>query len=261
MRFNKFYSALAISAAVSIIAVWALRTDARSDGKSIQLALRTTSETYTLGEMVDVGFELKNTSGVALDMEMPNVYKGNVRLFVSADGATFSEYVGPNWARVSTSTNSKKVAAGESLESAASMLFNRRYNTGHLSPLYADRSRKGRIGTDFAIMEPGAYWLKAIYSHGDAKTESEPLLIHVLEPQGEDAAVWERIKLNGAYAYFLQTGDVKYHPASPQADEFIELVRDIVEEFPASETTERFQQNLAKRSEMLLNLERIRQLQ
>ncbi len=216
-RINYIVSATIILG-VLLFANWQTRISARSQDNLLQLSLTAEQERYALGEILELDFELKNVSDELLEIGKPSVYTGSLQLWLSEDGVNFREYKGPRWSMLNAGRNRMKLAAGETLHAKATLLYNDRFPTEHLNELYAAKYRRERIDTEFAATSAGRYWLKAVFKDGKTEIESEPLAIDIAEPVGLDTEVWERIKTDGAYAYFLQTGEVKYHPDSVFAE-------------------------------------------
>lgn len=139
----------------------------------------------------------------------------------------------------------------------AGQVYNHPFPTEHLTELYAAKYRQERIHSEFAMMSAGRYRLKAVFRDGKTELESEPLAIDIAEPLGPDAAVWEKMKADGAYACFLQTGEMKYQPDSPENRRFVESLQPLGEEFPNSVFAQRIGDKLSKYKQ---HLETLRQL-
>jgi hypothetical protein len=256
-RMNYIVSA-AIILGVLLFATWHTRTSARSQDNLLQLSLAAEREGYALGEMLGLTIELKNVSDQSLEVGKPSIYTGNLQLWISEDGMNFREYKGPRWSMLNAGGNRMKLAAGEILHAKASLLYNHHFPTEHLTELYAAKYRQERIHSEFALMNAGRYWLKAVFKDGKTELESEPLAINIAEPVGLDAAVWEKMKADGAYAYFLQTGEIKHHPDSPENRRFVESLQQLSEEFPNSHFAERISNKLTKYKQHLENLRRLK---
>lgn len=238
------------------LSMWQWRTTAQTDSKAVRLSLRTDRAEYALGEIVALNFEISNQTDAPVELVVPDVRAGTLKVFVSSDGATFREYIGPRWGTLNVRRQMKSIESGGHLEIRSTMLYNKTFASDHLTEHYAEQIRKDNLGTDFAIISPGRYWLKAAYSDGRTKLESEPVVIDVNVPSGMDALVWERIKANKAYAYFLQTGDLKFIPGSTEEQEFVASLRRLAEEFPGTKFAVKVEQGLTKRNAMLDELQR-----
>lgn len=241
----------------AILAAIQIRAIAQAGSKLIRVTVGTERSEYPLGEVIGLRFEIENTSAQEIDVVDPNVFMGNMKLFVSNDGKNYVEYAGPNWAMVDGRGQKRKLDAQGVLEAKATMLFNRRIATDHLTPMYADRIKKERLDTDFALLEAGHYWLKAAYTNGKDTFRSEPIEIDITQPVGTDAVVWEQIKSDGAFAYFLHTGEVKYMPGSEEARDFTEKLRSITSDYPNTNFSERLNEGLVKYQRNLENVERL----
>lgn len=200
-----------------------------------------------MGEVIDVVFQINNGTNRPLSVNKSGIATGGLKLFISQDGENYREYVGPGWGLVDLSGEVPvKIEAGDNFETRSSVLFNHHIPTAHLSPLYAEKYRRERIDTEFVATRAGRYWLKAIFRDGIIALESEPLAIEISEPDRLDAEVWERIKTDGAFAYLLHIGQVKYRPDSDESRRFLESAQQIVEEFPGSIIAERIREKLAE---------------
>ena len=258
MKINKYYYMTAVVlVGAAFLAVWQLKASAQYGGRAITLSLKTEKEDYVLGEMIGLRFDVRNTSGADMAIARPSVNAGNLRLFVSRDSQNYVEYVGPNWGTLDAGHRKGKLGAGESFKTAATMLFNRRIPTEHLTPMYADRIKKERIDTEFAMLTSGPYWLRAVFTDGQESYRSEPIQINVAEPVGIDSAVWERIKNDGAYAYLLQTGEVKYLADSKEARKFVEELQQVSSEYANTTFAGRLNEQLGKYNRNIENVRRL----
>ena len=259
MKNNKYYYLLAVlMMAVAFLATWQMRINAQAEGKAIQISLTTDKDNHALGELIGLKFDVKNMSGESLEVKQPSVRTGNLRLFISSDGRRYVEYVGPNWGSLDSKRQQMQLGAGESFEDKATLLYNRRIPTAHLTPMYADKIRKERVDTEFAFLEAGHYWLKATYTNGKDTFRSDAIEIDVTLPVGSDAVVWEQIKTDGAFAYFLHTGEVKYMPGSEESQVFVEKLRSITADYPNTNFSERLSEGLVKYNRNLEYVQRLK---
>lgn len=240
----------------AVFAAWQTISTAQTGSKAVTLSFTTDRSEYSLGDVIGLRFEISNQTDSSVELRMPDVRFGTLKVYVSADGANFREYVGPHWASQSSAGKTTRIASGEEFQSEATMLHNRTAAAGHLTEAYAERIRKENLDTHFSMLTAGRYWLKARYSDGKTRLESDPLAIDITQPVGLDAVVWETIKTDEAYAYFLQTGDVRSIPGSPRTAEFVESLQRITAQFPESRFAGKITVGLSKRNAMLENLRR-----
>jgi len=75
-----------------------------------------------------------------------------------------------------------------------------------------------------------------MYSAGVPKfVDSEPIAITVEEPIGEDLEVWNRIKNDGKFAFFIQEGGIQAQVYERDLrDAFQKQVEDILQKYPRS---------------------------
>ncbi len=259
MKINKLYTMLICLVVMgSLLAVWQERTKARQTNDPVALSLRSEKLEYNLGEVVELSFQVENRSDHPLEIEKPSVLTGNVKLFVSSDGTTYVEYVGPNWGRLDSLERNIKLPPGQSVPVNASVLFNHPVPHEHLTELYSKKIKRERLNSEFAFTDAGRYWLKAVYEAGKIAIESEPVTVDLSEPVGAEGSVWDRIKSDGAYAYFLQTGDVKYYPGSEAADKFRDDVRRLSNENPNSGVAKQIGERLVDHEKHLEDVRRLK---
>lgn len=234
----------------------AIQSIAQADSRPVRLSIATEKSDYSLGDVIGLRFEVENMSARPIDAVDPNVLVGNTKLYVSGDGQNYVEYAGPHWGAVNGRNKPRKLEAHGVLVTEATMLFNRSIPTDHLTPLYAMRIKKERLDSEFAMLEPGHYWLKASYRNGNETVRSEPIEIEVTTPVGTDAAVWEQIKTDGAFAWFLQTGEVNYSSGTKEAEMFVDKLERIGSEFPDTNLGGRLTERLVRYNRNLESLHR-----
>lgn len=234
------------------------RADARSESDFAILTVTPEHSEYTLGEVITLSFKIKSGSEKPIEIEKPSVLTGNLEVYISADGANYKKYHGPNWGMLDTKVRATELAAGGEVQAQATIMHNLYFPTDHLNASRAEAIRSERIDSEYAISAAGSYWLKAVYTHGKLILESEPVAIEVLEPSGIEAVIWNRIKSNGAYAYFLQTGSIVYSLGSVKYAAFKDEVKNIVEQFPNTAYAESFGVRMKKHEKSLENLQKLK---
>ncbi len=253
---NKGYFAFGTLMTIALVlaVAWQYQTSAQLNNGPLSLTLSTSKERYTIGEVVDFNFELKNVTTGPIDVKRPSVATGTVRIQMSVDGTGFRDYRGPMWRNGDASTRPVSLEKASAIAGRGTILFNQTTPSGHLTELYASRIQREELEPDFVVSSAGTYYLKAIYSDGRIVTESEPIRVEFTTPLGSDSMVWDEIRIEGAYAYFLQTGDVLYDPDSADAESFRVDVRRIVANYPDSPIAIRLGERLAQYDRMLESL-------
>ena len=254
----KFKRTILITTAIMIVMLttWQGISNAKTESKTLSLSLRTDRTEYLLGDVIGLRFDISNRTDSPAVFTMPDVRFGTLKVYVSSDAINFREYVGPRWGSLRAGRKIIELASGQEFQSEATMLHNRTVATGHLSEMYAERIHKENLDTHFSMQSAGRFWLKAIYFDGKTRLESEPVVIEISHPTGMDALVWEKIKTDKAYAYFLQTGDLKFVPGSVEEWEFVASLQRLAEEFPGTKFAVKIEQGLAKRNAILNDLQR-----
>jgi len=258
MKTKKYLGTLIITGlCIGICAAVQISTIARPGGR-IEVSLTAEKGTHVLGEEIGLDLTVRNASAEEMEFVAPSVMTGSLRLFISDDAKEYREYVGPRWGMLDTQDQRRMVPPAGEFSAKATVLFNRRVPTAHLNQMYAERYSKERLDREYAIPEAGSYWLKASYTVGREIYWSAPVMIEVMAPVGAEAELWERIKSDGAFGYFLQTGDIKYRPGSPQADEFLQKARQIASDHPETELARGLGTKLEKYDRMRENVARSR---
>lgn len=105
----------------------------------------------------------------------------------------------------------------------------------------------------FKFSNPGIYYIKARYSilvegeNDRIVLESEPIKIKIEEPVGENLEVWNKIKDNGNFAYFIQEGDILIPSyKTKERKKFQQEIEQIINQYPNSFYAESLQQSLEK---------------
>jgi hypothetical protein len=176
---------------------------------SKELAFRGTpnKEIFVLGEPVSVKFEILNKGDTDVKVHAGGVETGFLKVFVRNDEGEYKRYFGYGWGlilgRMIDLSPDKSVTYNE-----VRILWNGKTDVSHLNESRAREALNGRITTEYAFPEPGVYFVKGISYVGEnaQPIESEPVRIEVAAPEGDDLAVWNRIKGNREIALLLQTG-------------------------------------------------------
>ena len=207
---------------------------AQTNGEGLWLSVAPEKSDYFPGEIVNLKFTIGNNAGTAVALDAPDVESGRLRVFISEDGKTYREYLGPNWGLKDSPSKSRlELKPGDEFQTSATLLFNVRVATWHLNELYAQDIRNQRIETDYALTRAGRYYLKAVLEFPNDKNamESAPAELVISEPVLEDGLAWEILRGHPGSAYFLHAGEL------PLDEESAKLLRadltEILERYPS----------------------------
>lgn len=225
------------------------------DIKRLTLQVKADKETYLPGETITLNFKmLNNSTGPVLLPRNADVQSGHLQVFVADESSRYSKYVGPRWGLADAiGGKAVKLQPGESFETSATVLHNQRVETAHLSEIAAAEIAKGRIQTDYVLPEPGMYFIKAVLvdDHLVNQIESEPVRIIIEEPQGADLEVWNKIKGDGDFALFMQTGELRERPDGPKTKQVVATLKEIESSYPTTRYIGKIRAGLAKRRALL----------
>lgn len=226
----------------------------------LALEVHAEKQNYVPGEMISLRFNIKNGSSVAtLVSKQSTVWDGNLKVFIARETGAFKEYVGPGWGtRDSVSQPLLKLDPGESFETEATVLWNQKIETSHLNEVYTKRLPRQRLSTDYAVMESGTYYLKAVLydSQTGTQIESAPLSLTIEEPQGADLAIWKMLKQNADYAFFIQTGGLMEHPKGPKTVKVERDLESILSQHPDSQYVKSIRSGVLKHKETVEGLDK-----
>ncbi len=185
---------------------------------SFQLATDKTE--YFPGELVRLDFHLTARApegAAAPDCLM--VENGYVRVFLRFERGEYLEYHGPGWGMADLLPHIVLLPPGEAVNGSATLLYNHRPETAHLRPLYAEQALSGRIPDEYALSRAGFYQLKARLYDNEMENyvDSDPVQIRVIEPEGENAPVWETMRRHPELGFLVQAGVLP--GASSEAEE------------------------------------------
>jgi hypothetical protein len=227
-----------------MVALVAASVGAPASASELELRLSAERGQWRLGERIDLRVALANVSGSSLEVEAPDVANGSLRVFVAPDRGAFREYRGPHWG-LEEGSRAVPLRPGEESSTTAVLLWNHRVPTEHLTALYADRIRQERIDEEIAIVEPGRYWLKAVYTGNRERVESQPMPLDVLAPEPVDAPIWDHMRRDGKLAYLLHTGGLPWPARSAEAQAFMADVRQLMAANPGSSLAVKIERLLA----------------
>jgi hypothetical protein len=206
---------------------------------------------------VHLKIKVTNLTGQAVPLAgAPDVGTGAVRVFIASEGGDFKEYLGPGWGLKDVVGGPPvEIQPGRSFETAATVLYNHRPETGHLSELYASEIRGKRVGTEYALAQPGTYRLKAVLQDaGGGALESGVLEIDIREPQGIDRSIWEVLREDPELGYFVQSGGPNGPPETPRSRQLEATLERLAGAFPEGRQAEGIRAGLAEYRALLEEL-------
>lgn len=221
----------------------------------LTLAVQADKGSYLLGDLITLKFRLVNKSKEVVFLQAyPDVFHGELGVFIAYADKRFRGYLGPGWGlNGRTGKHRIPLGPGEIYETEATVLYNHRFETSHLNEDAARPIKEKLIGTEYALPKSGTYHIKAILSLGSKnEIESEPIEIRINEPQNiDDVEVWNVLKSDPEYAYFIQTGSTKTgpskkHPGYAKSQRVVENLENIVNFYSASRYGEHIRSALAK---------------
>jgi hypothetical protein len=222
---------------------------------SLRIRITSSKPTFVLGELVSFEIEITNESSESVLVRGLDVDSNYVKIFVAEAGKKFKEY---KHSRVKE-TRWMKFQPRQIVKSNVNILWN-------FTPAkFASNPSKfngTNIITDYVFPKSGIYFIKAVLvipnSNETLNIESETIQLNLRDPLGEDQEVWNKIKNNGDFGYFLQEGDFRI-PEYKQEERimFKQEVEQIVNRHPNSfitgqlrQSIEKFNQKEAKRREL-----------
>ena len=217
----------------------------------LELQIRSDKDSYLPGQVIELNFRISNNTNESLLLEPgANVKTGRLQVFISEGTSEFLQYRGPRWGLLDGfPVKSKEMSPQTSEETSATLLHNYVPATYHLDERSAKQRIKGLINTEYAFPRPGVYYVKArLFDNAYANhIESKPIKILIEEAQGSDLEIWNTIKNDGAYAFFLQTGHSTGQPTDPSTEEIAHVLETLIERYPSSKYIEGLRTSLAKR--------------
>jgi hypothetical protein len=222
----------------------------------LTLTLRSSKPSYALGELVSLNIKVSNQTGHTVSLSTAtDVWTGAVRVFIASEGGDFKEYLGPGWGLKDVVRAARvEISPGGSFETAATVLYNHRPETGHLSEMYASEIRGKRVGTEYAFAQPGTHRMKAVLQTEGGTVESGVLEIHIREPQGVDRSIWEVLREDSELGYFIQSGGPNGPPETPRSRHLEATLERLAGSFPEAGQAEGIRAGLAEYRALLVEL-------
>jgi hypothetical protein len=223
----KYRSLIIVAIALlGLVAISALPKEGLDPQTGLTLKVSFPNDTYILGEPLIAHLELKNnSSNSVVILDKFSVETGHIRLKGIRSDGTIVRFGNPRWGVEDWVGKSTLMPFG-SIKTTAGILW------------YADE----KMNADFRLKEKGEYTIVAEYSvfydnghFNPIQIQSSPVRINIEDPLGEDLAVWNLIKADGNFAFFLQEGDLPSKRLAPeQIESFSRTAQNILNKHPNS---------------------------
>ena len=211
------------------------------DAAGLAFKIEPDKESYLLGELISLKFKVMNKSDSPVSVDgSSSVYTGSIEVLVAYEKGPFRKYYGPRWGTLDVARSSPlELKPGNSFESEATLLQNPYLETSHLNENAAKHAREqaNLVEDNYLLSKPGTYYIKAILHDAETKKvlESEPVQVVATEPADDDLEIWERIKSDRSYGYFIQTGGLNEHPAGAKTMKMAQSLNALVLRHPNSQ--------------------------
>jgi hypothetical protein len=197
----------------------------------VVLEIRAHRTSYLPGEPVRLEFRAINRADAPVLLPGgSDVWHGHLKVLIAYEAEGYREYRGPRWGlRDVLDAGSIKLRPGGVFKTEATVLYSHPFRT------VSKELARQYVATEYALGRAGTYQIKAILSDEEFEDEieSQPIEIVVEEPHGMDRDVWNELKTNPEYGYFIQTGG-KGHPRSVRTAEVVAGLDRIVTSYPTS---------------------------
>jgi hypothetical protein len=242
-----------------VFLVWGIAEVANTqslENTKLEIKLSFPRTSYITGEVANVNFEVKNKTDKILTVENSITSKsGYLHLFISKEtDKDFKEFVGVGKGQSDIIYKNVAIKPNGSLNHSEIIYWNAAPKiSDSIAADVKERATKGKLLSDYAFSEPGVYYVKAtcwihfITQSNPILFESKPIKITITEPEGEDLEVWNKIKDNGNFAYFIQEGDMLIPSyKSEERDKLQAEIEQILADYPNSFYSTSLRQSLSK---------------
>lgn len=212
-----------------------LKVDSKNE---IEIAVSSPKDTYLLGEAIPLLIEVKNLTGKEIDLidTLDPIY-GSLKLYVSDENKNVKyQYMNPKSGILDVS-GFIKIKVNEKRSNSIQVLAR----------------LKSYDQAEYFFASAGIYYLQVSYQIrliGQTKPieiKSEPIKITISELEGEDLEVWNKVKDNGNFAYFMQEGDILIPSyKTEERAKFLQEIEQILIDYPNSFYTQSLGQSLEK---------------
>lgn len=244
---NTKYVVTSIIAALLLGVFWSMVgfSQAKTETADLSFKGNVEKETFVLGEPIAVGFEIYNKGKTSISVHRGGVETGFLKVFIAGQDGEYKLYDGYGWGRILG--RMFNLPPGESQKyKEATILYQGKIEVSHLNERAAEEKLKGKITTEYALPEPGVYFIKGLSYFGEKATpiESEPIKVVIKEPVGEDLEVWNQIKGNAEIALLMQNDGFNTGKEA-EKESLINQVEQIIEKYPTSIYSGYLKPNLA----------------
>jgi hypothetical protein len=211
----------------------------------LSFTTRTNKETFLLGEPVQADFVITNHGPISYRVPREGVESGSLKIFIAKQGEQFKRYFGAGWGR--RRGTSVSLELNQSVNYHATILWNGKPDVSHLNETAANEVLASKISTEYAFPEPGTYFIKAVSSiqQNGSEVEFDPVRITIVNPEGEDLDVWNKIKGNREIFFLIQIGTFDTSDEN-RKQQLIASVEQILIEHPSSVYSGYLRTNLDK---------------
>jgi hypothetical protein len=208
----------------------------------LQIEVSSAKDSYLLGEMVLLDFEVKNVSSTDVRVRGLDVDTRYVVLYIAYEGELFKKY---NHSRVKEK-GWWMLKPGQSVTSHSGILWN-------FSVMETSTKWKEMIDTDitsyYAFPKAGVYTVKAVLgipgNESPTLIESKPIQVIINEPVGDDLEIWNIIKDKEEIGFFVQ--ESFFRTFNPQeTTKLTQEVEQISLKYPNSIIANQIKQSLTK---------------
>jgi len=242
------YIVMSVFIALLLCVSWTIvgLTQTKTESADVSFKGKANKETFVLGEPITVEFEFINVGENPVVVGSGGVEVGGLKIFIANKNGEYKRYFASGWGR----KQGQKITLepSQSLKyKGATILWNGKPNVSHLNEDAAKRILAGEITTEYALPEPGVYFIKGLSYIGENATpiESEPIKIVVNQPVGDDLEVWNQIKGNKEIAYLMQKGGFDTGKEA-EKERLTNQVEQIIVQYPNSIYSSYFKPNLEK---------------
>lgn len=237
-----------ITLSLMILISWSFVSFAGNPTRDTGLSFsgKTNKATYILGEPVGIQFEFVNDGDLPKIVPDKGVEVGSLKIFLADErDGIYKEYFASGWGRQKGQRST--LLPKQSHKYDVTILWNGTPNVSHLNETTAQQVLAGKVTTEYALPNPGVYFIKGVSYAGEnfAPIESEPVKIIITQPEGIDLEVWKQIKGNREIAYLMQKDAFDTEDGAKKA-QLSSQVEQIYTQFPNSIYSSYLKPNLEK---------------
>ncbi|HLA94867.1 MAG TPA: hypothetical protein VK612_04040 [Pyrinomonadaceae bacterium] len=237
-RFKKLILVFGFSGTAIFLSIGSIAHMQKTPDTGLVLGLRSVKDTYKLGEPISISIDLKNESEKKVRiLDGFNFAESKFQLQVSRDGQEYRGSNDPGWGTIDTINSRVDIEPGQSVSINGNILWR--------------MSAKNQ--PEFIFREPGNLFFRVLYDYkidgtkDEMRLVSDPIEITIVEPQGEDLEVWNKIKDDGNFAYLIQRDEILIPSyKKEERSKFKQKVEEIIRTHPSNSYAESLNQSLTK---------------